>query len=107
LSDKEWRTHNPSGSKRVVVTKELPGDRWLEILAQADRFMCEGHYKGWLPTLFLGEFFWHKTVGVIGAGRIGATYARMMVEGHKMNLSTTISTRTRPWRTIYPPTGSS
>ncbi len=28
----------------------------------------------------------NKTVGVIGAGRIGAAYARMMVEGHKMNL---------------------
>jgi hydroxypyruvate reductase 1 len=25
-------------------------------------------------------------LGIIGAGRIGATYARMMVEGHKMNL---------------------
>lgn len=36
MSDKEWRTHNPSGSKRVVVTKELPGDRWLEILTRAD-----------------------------------------------------------------------
>ena len=36
MSDKEWRMHNPSGSKRVVVTKELPGNRWLEILSQAD-----------------------------------------------------------------------
>jgi len=36
LSAKKWRTHNPSGGNRVVVTKELPGDRWLEILAQAD-----------------------------------------------------------------------
>lgn len=55
-------------------------------VVEADRFMREGHYKGWLPTLFLGELFRHKTVGVIGAGRIGAVYARMMVEGHKMNL---------------------
>jgi len=190
LSDKEWRMHNPSGSKRVVVTKELPGERWLEILSRADcrveictskdllsaeeikkairdrcdgaigqlteewgeglfvalkaaggkaysnyavgynnvdvdaatkqgipvgntpgvltettaemavaltfaaarrvvkadKFMREGHYKGWLPTLFLGELLWRKTVGIIGAGRIGAAYARMMVEGHKMNL---------------------
>ena len=36
LSTNDWRTHNESGSKRVVVTKELPGDRWLEILAAAD-----------------------------------------------------------------------
>jgi hydroxypyruvate reductase 1 len=190
VSDKAWKVHNPSGSRRVVVTKELPGDRWLEILAQADcrveisgstdilstaeikeaigdrcdgaigqltetwgpelfaslraaggtaysnyavgynnvdvdaatkggipvgntpgvltettaemavaltfaaarrvveadGFMRGGRFKGWLPTLFLGELLWQKTVGVIGAGRIGAAYARMMVQGHKMNL---------------------
>ncbi|KAK9863585.1 hypothetical protein WJX84_004424, partial [Apatococcus fuscideae] len=28
--------HNDEGSKRVVVTKELPGERWLELLTQAD-----------------------------------------------------------------------
>jgi len=190
MAPKQWSTHNPSGSKRVVVTKELPGSRWLEILIDADcrvelctstdvlnvaeikavigdqcdgvlgqltedwgeelfaalkaaggiaysnvavgynnvdvaaatrhglpvgntpgvltettaqmavaltfaaarrtgeaeRFLRAGKYKGWLMTLFLGELLWRKTVGVIGAGRIGATYARMMVEGHKMNL---------------------
>jgi hydroxypyruvate reductase 1 len=53
---------------------------------EAERFMRAGQYKGWLMTLFLGELLWRKTVGVIGAGRIGANYARMMVEGHKMNL---------------------
>jgi len=190
MSQKEWKTHNPSGSKRVIVTKQLPGSQWLEILIgagcrvemctstdvlsvaeikaamgeqcdaalgqltedwedelfatlkaaagkaysnvavgfdnvdvdaatkhgipvgntpgvltettaqmavtltfaaarrtyEAERFLREGKYKGWLMTLFLGELLWRKTVGVIGAGRIGTTYARMMVEGHKMNL---------------------
>lgn len=190
MSTTKWRTHNPSGSKRVVVTKELPGDRWLEILNQADckveictsteilstdeikaaighrcdgaigqltetwdealfsllkdaggkaysnyavgynnvdvpgatkhgipvgntpgvltettaemavtltfsaarrvveadTFMRGGKYKGWLPSLFLGELLTQKTVGVIGAGRIGSAFARIMVEGCKMNL---------------------
>jgi hydroxypyruvate reductase 1 len=190
MGSKEWRVVNPSGSKRVIVTKELPGERWLEILAEADckvdictskdvlsveeiktaigtrcegaigqvtedwgdrlfaalkaaggkaysnyavgfdnvdidaacrhgipvgntpgvltettaqmavtltfacarrvgeaeRFLRAGHYKGWLPTLFVGKLLWRKTLGVIGAGRIGAAYACMMVEGHKMNV---------------------
>ena len=190
MDQKNWEIHNPSGSKRVVATKELPGTRWLETLVragcrvevctstdvlsveeikaamgtqcdgvlgqltedwgdelftalkaaggtaysnvavgynnvdvdaatkhgipmgntpgvltettaqmavtltfaaarrtgEAERFLRAGKYKGWLMTLFLGELLWRKTVGVIGAGRIGATYARMMVEGHKMNL---------------------
>ena len=55
-------------------------------IGEAERFLRDGKYKGWLPTLFLGNLLWRKTLGVIGAGRIGATYARMMVEGHKMNL---------------------
>ncbi len=186
----EWLSHNPDGTRRVIVTKELPGQHWLDILTQAncrveictsmdalstqdiltaienrcdgaigqltepwdeklfkalkkaggtaysnyavgfnnidvaaatrhnipvgntpgvltettaemavtltfavgrrvgeaERFMRAGKYKGWLPDLFTGQLFWRKTVGIVGAGRIGEAYARMMVEGHKMNL---------------------
>jgi len=186
----QWRVVNPAGLKRVIVTKELPGERWLNILTSAgcrveifssvevlsiedirkaidskcdgavgqlteswgnelfsalkaaggkaysnyavgfnnidlasatshgipvgntpgvltettaemavaltfaaarrigesERYLRAGKYKGWLPDLFLGELLWRKTVGIIGAGRIGATYARMMMEGHKMNV---------------------
>jgi len=34
----------------------------------------------------LDNLLWRQTLGTIGAGRIGAAYAHMMVEGHKMNL---------------------
>ena len=36
MGSKEWRVHNPSGQRRVIVTKELPGDRWLNFLTDAD-----------------------------------------------------------------------
>jgi hydroxypyruvate reductase 1 len=188
--DKEWKTHNPGGSRRVIVTKQLPGDRWLDILVaadcsvevcqsdrvlspeeiaahigdscdgvigqltedwnadlfaalaaaggtaysnyavgynnvdvdgataakipvgntpgvltettaemaaaltlsagrrivEADRFMRGGKYHGWLPTMYMGQRFHAKTVGIVGCGRIGAAYGRIMVEGFKMNL---------------------
>lgn len=190
MSEKSWKTTNPDGKFRVMLTKNLPGSRWVEILTNADcrvdicdtgqilsseeileaigdmchgaigqlterwntrlletfseaggkvysnyavgcdnvdidlatskgipvgntpgvlteataemavaltfaaarrvvegdGFMREGRYHGWLPSLFLGELLRGKTLGIIGAGRIGAAYARMMVEGHKMDL---------------------
>ncbi len=55
-------------------------------IVEADHFLRVGNFHGWLPTLFLGQLLYGKTIGVIGAGRIGSAYARMMVEGHKMNL---------------------
>lgn len=55
-------------------------------IVEADEFMRAGLYDGWLPHLFVGNLLRGQTVGVIGAGRIGSAYARMMVEGFKMNL---------------------
>ncbi|KAG5624766.1 hypothetical protein H5410_009984 [Solanum commersonii] len=55
-------------------------------IVEADEFMRAGKYEGWLPHLFVGNLLKGQTVGVIGAGRIGSAYARMMVEGFKMNL---------------------
>ena len=190
MSGREWKIVNPGGARRVVVTKELPGDRWLRLLtavacrveiaqghdilaeseiaaafgghvdaaigqlteswsaellgalsaagaavysqyavghdnvdvaaatrrglpvgntpgvltvttaqlavaltfaatrriAEGDRMMRAGEYHGWLPSLLLGTLIYRGTLGIVGAGRIGAAYARMMVEGHKMDL---------------------
>ncbi|KAG2647872.1 hypothetical protein PVAP13_1NG036000 [Panicum virgatum] len=55
-------------------------------IVEADQFMRAGLYEGWLPHLFVGNLLKGQTVGVIGAGRIGSAYARMMIEGFKMNL---------------------
>ena len=54
-------------------------------VVEADAYMRAGKYNGWLPTLLLGHLMKGGTVGVVGAGRIGAAYGRMMVEGFKMN----------------------
>jgi hydroxypyruvate reductase 1 len=192
MSPLNWITRNAQGKKRVIVTKELPGSRWLEILtaagcaveictataplriaeirsamgdrcdgvigqlteswgdelfsalkaaggtaysnyavgfnnvdlnaatrlgipvgntpgvltettaemavaltfaaarrvSESERFLRAGRWGalGWLPTLFLGELLFGRTLGIIGAGRIGDAYARMMMEGHKMNV---------------------
>ena len=190
MTQRDWKIVNPGGSRRVVVTKELPGDRWLQFLtatdcrveialgdeilsgaeivaalgdhcdaaigqlteswsaetlgalaaagaslysqcavgydnvdvaaatrcglpvgntpgvltettaqlavaltfaaarriAEGDRMMRAGEYHGWLPRLLLGTLLYRGTLGIVGAGRIGAAYARMMVEGHKMDL---------------------
>lgn len=55
-------------------------------VGEAERFLRDGRYTGWLPDLFLGTLLHGKTLGLIGAGRIGSAYARMMVQGHAMHL---------------------
>lgn len=55
-------------------------------IPEADVWMRSGRYEGWLPALFLGELLNRRTVGVIGAGRIGAAFSRTMVEGFAMDL---------------------
>ena len=190
MATSDWQTHNPSGNRRVIVTKKLPGTRWIDILTavdcrvevctsatvlsvedikkavgtscdgaigqltedwgdplfaalsqaggraysnyavgynnvdvaaatrhkipvgntpgvltettaemavtltfaaarrigEAERYLRAGRYEGWLPSLFMGELLRGKTVGIIGAGRIGSAYARMMAEGFRMNV---------------------
>ncbi|HEU0085364.1 MAG TPA: D-glycerate dehydrogenase [Candidatus Paceibacterota bacterium] len=44
---------------------------------EADRFVRAGKYKGWVPLLFLGADFSDKTLGLVGAGRIGEKVANI------------------------------
>lgn len=55
-------------------------------VVEADAFMRAGRYDGWLPGLFLGQQLRGRTLGLLGAGRIGRAYARIMVEGFDMDL---------------------
>lgn len=45
-------------------------------IVDADRYTREGKFHGWAPTLYLGQDISGKTLGIIGAGRIGASFAR-------------------------------
>ncbi|MGB9720900.1 MAG: 2-hydroxyacid dehydrogenase [bacterium] len=44
-------------------------------IAEAERFLRKGKFKGWAPMLFLGNDVHHKTIGIIGMGRIGRAVA--------------------------------
>ena len=55
-------------------------------LGEAERYLRAGRYTGWLPDLFLGTLLQGRTLGIIGAGRIGSAFARMMVQGHGMQV---------------------
>ncbi len=43
-------------------------------IIEADKFVREGRFKGWDPMLFLGKEIYGKTLGIIGAGRIGTAF---------------------------------
>ncbi len=45
-------------------------------IVEADRFTRAGKFKGWGPLMFLGRDITGKTLGVIGAGRIGANFTK-------------------------------
>eukprot|EP00899_Mesostigma_viride_P019801 jgi/Mesvir1/27822/Mv07500-RA.1 len=55
-------------------------------VVEGDAYMRAGKFEGWAPELFVGKLLQGKTLGLVGPGRIGTAYTRMMVEGHKMNL---------------------
>lgn len=46
-------------------------------LIAADKFVRDGHYKGFDPNLFLGEGIGGKILGIVGLGRIGSHLAKI------------------------------
>ncbi|MGB9780490.1 glyoxylate reductase [Caldanaerobacter sp.] len=54
-------------------------------VVEADKFMRAGKFQGWAPMLFLGKGVTGKTLGVIGAGRIGQAFAKM-AKGFEMKI---------------------
>lgn len=88
------------GKKRGVYLTNVPGggaDRvaehtWALILAlscriaEADRFVRAGKYKGWDPMLLMGTRIKGKTLGLLGAGRIGTEVARIGAQGYGMRI---------------------
>ncbi len=55
-------------------------------IVESDRFTREGKFKGWGPMLFLGQDIGEKTLGIIGAGRIGSDMAKKMAKGFGMKI---------------------
>ncbi len=55
-------------------------------IAEADRFTRAGKYEGWAPMLFLGTDLKDKTLGILGAGRIGARVAHIASGGLGMKI---------------------
>jgi len=190
MTEQKWQVHNPQGKQRVIVTQNLPGERWLTILGQAqcrvevgrgthnlssraiktalgtrchgvigqlgevwdkdlltalkaaggrvlsnyavgynnvdlaeatrlgiplgntpgvltaataemavaltfaaarrigesERYIRAGRFSAWRMDLMLGKLLSRKTVGIVGAGRIGSAYALMMAQGHLMDV---------------------
>ena len=55
-------------------------------ITEGDRFTRAGKYKGWAPMLMLGNDVSHKTLGVLGLGRIGSRVAHHGARGFDMNV---------------------
>ena len=59
--------HNPEGDKRVIVTKELPGERWLEILTKSGcRVEISKHEDTILSNDIIKKLMGDKCHGVLG-----------------------------------------
>lgn len=56
-------------------------------VVETDRFTRDGKYKSWGPELLLGTDIYGKTLGIVGAGRIGLALAKRMAAGFGMHIA--------------------
>ncbi len=80
----------PACTKRKIPATNTPGvltdttaDLAMALLlavarkvVPADAYARAGNYQGWAPLLFLGNDVHHKTLGIMGFGRIGFAVAK-------------------------------
>jgi glyoxylate reductase len=45
-------------------------------IVKADKYVRDGKFHGWFPELFMGADINHKTIGIVGMGRIGQAVAQ-------------------------------
>jgi glyoxylate reductase len=55
-------------------------------IAESDRFTRAGRYDGWAPMMLLGTDLKGKTLGLLGAGRIGSRVAHHARDGFDMQV---------------------
>src|SRR3989344_206735 len=53
-------------------------------IVESDTYLRKGKYKGWAPELLLGGELLGKTIGILGAGRIGSRVLHMATRGFDM-----------------------
>jgi len=81
-----WVSNTPG-----VLTDTTADMAWALIFsiarrtAEADKFLRAGKFHGWSATMLLGGDVYGKTLGIIGAGRIGAAVAKRTT-GFKMRV---------------------
>lgn len=87
-------------SKRGIMITNTPGvltdataDLAIALLfsaarriVEADTFTRAGKFAGWAPLLMIGQDITGKTLGIIGAGRIGSNMAKKMALGFGMRI---------------------
>lgn len=82
-----------AATERGIVVTNTPGVltdttadfTWALLMAAArrivecDKYVREGRFRAWHPLLMLGYDVHHKTIGIVGAGRIGSAVAKRAV----------------------------